>query len=110
MALQFEVKKYKAKDELSLKDLQGKTHKIPILITYEEADELVEAAEKKKFTLERFAEILFKEHLEKVKEITGQAFEDCVVSVGFQFTTKLFKNRSEFINSTKSMHEFLKKK
>ena len=112
MALKFEVNKYKAKDVLELKDLQGKIHKIPILLTYEDADELIaiDKDPKKNLDLDRFAEILFHEEVAKVKEITGKGYEDCVVMVGFQFMSKLFKNRMEFINSTTSMRQVLKKK
>ena len=111
MALKFEVNEYKAKDVLELKDLQGKIHKIPILLTYEDADELVAINDdpEKELKLERFAEILFHGEVAKVKEITGLGFEDCVVMVGFQFMSKLFKNRMEFISSTNSMRQVLKK-
>lgn len=112
MALKFEVNKYKAKDEVELTDLQGKIHKIPILLTYDDADELVAINEdpNKSLDFDRFAEILFHDQVDKVKEITGKSFEDCVVMVGFQFMSKLFKNRMEFINSTTSMRQVLKKK
>ena len=111
MALKYEVNKYKAKDVLELKDSKGEIHKIPILLTYEDADELMAINEdpKKELKFDRFAEILFHDEVEKVKEITGKGYEDCVVMVGFQFMSKLFKNRMEFINSTVSMRQTLKK-
>ena len=112
MALEFEVKKHKVVEVFKLKyeeNNEPKMENINILITYEEADELSKMI-KNELTLERFAEILFKDRVDFIKEKTGPAYEDCVISVGFQLTTNLFKDKIAIIKSTSSMREFLSKK
>lgn len=112
MALEFEVKKYKVVEKFKLKyeeNNESKVEEIDILITYEEADELSKMV-KNELTIDRFAEILFKSRVDFVKEKTGPAYEDCVISVGFQLTTNLFKDKIAIIKSTSSMREFLSEK
>lgn len=111
MALEFTVKKYKVTETFKLKyeeNNKPKEDKIDILITYKEAEEITKMVEGN-MSFDRFAEILFKGKLDFVKEKTGLSYEDCVLSVGFQLTTKLFKDKVSVIKSSSSMQEFLKK-
>ena len=120
MALKYEVKDYAAKDELELKDIEGNVHKIPILVTHEDSEKLlafneaqnneeIRVEDKPSLTIDEFSTILFKDNADKVKEITGKDYENCVVMVGFQLMSKLFKNKMEYIKSMNSMRHTLKK-
>lgn len=111
MALSYKVKEYAIKEQFDLKGLDGTKHTFDILVTHEGVEKLKEVSEEKReLKLEEFAEILFHDQVDQIKEITQKDYENCVVTVGFQLLQNLMAEKVKTLNSMNSMRQKIQKK
>ena len=111
MAIEYKVGKNKYEEQFKFtyqEDGSDHTELILLTITYAEADILKDMTGNN-VDAEKFAEILFKDKLEFVKEKAGSAYEDLVFNVGFQLINVLLNDQKDFLSSMNSMREKIKK-